>query len=63
MARSVIGPWLEHSEGDAPGRVPIKTPTRTEPIGKATMEEVANLGEKLLSVKDQMSKLRPKTRT
>ena len=63
MARSVIGPWLEQSEGEAPGRVPIKTPSRTEPVGKATREEVANLGEKPLSVRDQMSKLRPRVRT
>ena len=63
MARSVIGPWLEQSEGEAPGRVPVKTPSRTEPVGKATMEEVTSLGEKPLSVRDQMSKLRPRVRT
>ena len=63
MARSVIGPWLEQSEGEAPGRVPVKTPSRTEPVGKATMEEVTSLGEKPMSIRDQLSKLRPRVRT
>ena len=63
MARSVVGPWLEQSEGEAPGRVPVKTPGRTEPVGKATAKEVAELGEKPMSVRDQLSKLRPRVRT
>ena len=63
MARSVVGPWLEQSEGEAPGRVPVETPGRTEPVGKATAEEVAVLGEKPMSVRDQLSKLRPRVRT
>ena len=50
------------SEGEAPGRVPAKTPGRTEPVGKATAETVAILGEKSMSVRDQLSKLRPKIR-
>ena len=63
MARSVVGPWLEQSEGEAPGRVPVKTPGRTEPIGRATAKEVARLGEKPMSVRDQLSKPRPRVRT
>ena len=63
MARSVVGPWLEQSEGEAPGRVPVKTPGRTEPVGRATAKEVAELGEKPMSVRDQLSKLRPRVRT
>jgi hypothetical protein len=73
MAHSVVGPWLEQSEGEAPSRVPIKTPDRTEQVGKtpdrteqvgkATAKEVAELGEKPMSVRDQLSKLRPRVRT
>jgi hypothetical protein len=32
MARSEVDPWLEQSEGEAPDRVPVKTPGRTEPV-------------------------------
>ena len=60
MARSVVGPWLEQSEGEAPGRVTVETPGRTEQVGKATAEGVALLGEKPMSVRDQLSTLRPR---
>ena len=63
MARNVIGPWLEQSEGEARGRVPIETPSRTEPVDKATAKEVARLGEKPMSIRDQLSKLKPRVRT
>ena len=43
--------------------MPIKTPDTTEPVGKATAKEVAELGEKPMSVRDQLSKLRPRVRT
>ena len=46
MARSVVGPWLEQSEGEAPGRVPVKTSDRTEPVDRPTAKGVAGLGQK-----------------
>ena len=58
MARIVVGPWLEQSEGEAPSRVPVQTPGRTEPVDRATANKVAVLGEKPMSVRDQLSKLR-----
>ena len=61
--RSVVGPWLEQSEGEAPDRVPVKTPSRTEPVGRSTAEEVAGLREKPMSVRDQLPRLRPRVRT
>ena len=53
---------MEQSEGEAPGRVPVKTPGRIEPVGRATAKEVAGLGEKPMSVRDQLSRLRPRVR-
>ena len=63
MTRSMIGPWLEQSGGEAPDRVPVKTPDRTDPVGRATAEEVTVPGEKPMHVRDQFSKLRPRVRT
>ena len=63
MAQCVIGPWLEQSEGEASDRVPVKTPDRTEPVDRPTADGVAVIGLKLMSVRDQLSKLRPRVRT
>ena len=43
--------------------MPVKTQGRTEPVDMATAKKVAELGKKPMSVRDQLSKLRPRVRT
>ena len=64
MARSVIGPWLENSEEERPGRVPVATPERVEPVARdVTWNDVVNLGETPVSVRETMSRMRPRVKT
>jgi hypothetical protein len=61
LARTV-GPWLKKCELVPPGRVPSETPERTDPVGKTTWEEVMEAGVNPISVRDQISLMRPRLR-
>ena len=63
-ARSVIGPWLESSEEECPGRVPMATPERVDPVARGvTWDDVVSLGEQPVSVRETMSRMRPRVKT
>ena len=60
MARGAVGPWLWSCPTKAAGEMPVPTLWRQSVVGSAKWSEVAALGNEVVSVREQLSWMRPR---
>ena len=60
MARGVVGPWLRQAADKSAGETPIPTPWRQTLVGVAKWSDITALGEETVSVREQLSRMRPR---